>query len=69
MTRKMDENYAIASERRLISNLTLQAEQRYVYLRKTYPEFLRRFPLYQIASYLGITKETLSRIRQYDARK
>lgn len=69
MTRKMDENYAIASERRLTSNLSLQAERRYIYLRKTYPEFLQRFPLYQIASYLGITKETLSRIRRYDARK
>lgn len=69
MTRKMDENYAIAAERRLTSNLSLQAEQRYVNLAKTYPEFLKRFPLYQIASYLGIAKETLSRIRRYDARK
>ena len=39
------------------------AAQRYQKLIKENPVFIRRFPLGVIASYLGITQETLSRIR------
>ena len=39
------------------------AEQRYKTLVEAYPEILRRAPLGQIASYLGITQQTLSVIR------
>ena len=69
MTRKLDENHAIASQKRLNSNISLPAEQRYVDFRNAYPEFLQRFPQHFIASYLGITKETLSRIRHQEAKK
>jgi CRP-like cAMP-binding protein len=69
MSRKMDENYAIASQRRLNATINLSAEQRYADLAKTYPEFLQRFPQHIIASYLGITKETLSRIRSHAVKK
>ena len=69
MTRKMDENYAIASQKRLNATISLSAEQRYSDLAKTYPEFLQRFPQHIIASYLGITKETLSRIRSHAVKK
>src|SRR4030095_14720497 len=44
MSRKMDENYAIASQKRLNATINLSAEQRYADLAKTYPEFLQRFP-------------------------
>jgi CRP-like cAMP-binding protein len=64
MARKMDENYAIATQKRLNASISLSAEQRYSDFIKTYPEFLQRFPQHMIASYLGITKETLSRIRK-----
>jgi CRP-like cAMP-binding protein len=64
MARKMDENYAIATQKRLNASISLSAEQRYSDFVKTYPEFLQRFPQHMIASYLGITKETLSRIRK-----
>jgi len=60
--RKMDENFAIATQNRLAS-ISLSAEERYIELIKTYPEFIQRFPQHIIASYLGITKETLSRVR------
>jgi CRP-like cAMP-binding protein len=39
------------------------AQQRYSKLMDTYPSFINRVPLGIIASYLGITQETLSRIR------
>ena len=69
LARKLDENYAIASQKRLNAIISLPAEQRYFDLANTYPEFLQRFPQHIIASYLGITKETLSRIRQHSVKK
>lgn len=47
----------------------MTAEQRYNDLEKNYPQFLQRFPQHIIASYLGITKETLSRIRTQTVKK
>lgn len=38
-------------------------EDRYIDLMNERPEFIQRFPLKHIASYLGITPETLSRVR------
>jgi len=61
--RKMDENNAVATQKRLNAAISLSAEERYHELEKTYPEFLQRFPQHIIASYLGINRETLSRIR------
>ena len=69
LTRRLDENYAIASQKRLNATISLSAEQRYAELAKAYPEFLQRFPQHIIASYLGITKETLSRIRSHAVKK
>jgi CRP-like cAMP-binding protein len=48
---------------------TLTAEERYEDFQKRFPEFLQRFPQHIIASYLGMTKETLSRIRAASAKK
>lgn len=64
MLREMDNKHAIALQNRVSSEISLSAEQRYTELEKTYPAFLQRFPQHLIASYLGITKETLSRIRK-----
>src|SRR5213075_2999918 len=69
MTRTMDENFAIASQKRVNAAISLSAEERYADLLKSYPEFFRRFPQHIIASYLGITKETLSRIRRQAVKK
>ena len=60
---KMDQQHAIALQRRIHDAISLSAEQRYDHLVKTYPEFLQRFPQHLIASYLGIANENLSRIR------
>ena len=61
--RKLDEHHAFAAQRRLSASISFSAEKRYSDFASTYPEFLQRFPQHMIASYLGITKETLSRIR------
>lgn len=50
-------------QRRLISNLTLSAEERYNLFLEKYPVMVNRFPQYVIASYLGMTTEFLSKIR------
>lgn len=55
--------------KRLHSSQTLTAEQKHEELQAAYPEFFQRFPQHIIASYLGMTKETLSRIRKNTAKK
>ena len=69
MTLTLDNNHAFALQRRVNASISLSAEQRYADLLKTYPEFLDRFPQHIIASYLGITKETLSRVRHNAVKK
>ena len=68
-TRKLDENHAFAAQRRLSASISFSAEKRYFDFANAYPEFLQRFPQHMIASYLGITKESLSRIRNKVAKK
>ncbi|GAA3589976.1 Crp/Fnr family transcriptional regulator [Flavivirga amylovorans] len=53
----------IASQKRIIRNFSLSAKDRYVYFRDQYPKIEQRIPQYMIASYLGITKEFLSKIK------
>ncbi|WP_366095171.1 Crp/Fnr family transcriptional regulator [Flavobacterium sp.] len=64
MIRIMDERNAIANQRRLNSTISNTAEKRYEEFAKNHPQFIQRFPQHLIASFLGITKETLSRIRK-----
>ncbi len=64
MIRLMDERNAIANQRRLNSTISNTAEKRYEEFAKNHPQFIQRFPQHLIASFLGITKETLSRIRK-----
>ena len=53
----------ITSQKRLINNFSLPAKDRYLQFREKYPQIEQRVPQYMIASYLGITKEFLSKIR------
>lgn len=59
----LNERQSLRLLKRVHAAKTFTAEQRLTDLEKTYPEFLQRFPQHIIASYLGMTKETLSRIR------
>ncbi|MEZ0607814.1 Crp/Fnr family transcriptional regulator [Fibrella sp. WM1] len=54
---------AVMIQRRVVSLLSLTAEERYEEFAQTYPVFVQRIPLYVIASYLGMTREFLSKIR------
>jgi CRP-like cAMP-binding protein len=65
----MDERHAIATQKRITASISLSAEKRYTDFVNRYPDLLQRFPQHFIASYLGITKETLSRIRSNAVRK
>lgn len=64
MTARIDQRNFIASQKRIHASISMTAEERYLELMNNYPVFLQRFPQNMIASYLGITPETLSRIRK-----
>ncbi|MCT1532995.1 Crp/Fnr family transcriptional regulator [Sphingobacterium daejeonense] len=62
--RKFAEKELLKIEHRVISRELLSAKQRYDELVKMRPGLLKRVPLKYIASYLGITQVSLSRIRK-----
>lgn len=64
MQEAIKRNYAIANQNRLQAAISYSAEERYENLIANYPHFLQRFPQTMIASYLGLSPETLSRIRK-----
>ncbi len=53
----------VSSQKRIASNLSLTAKERYLNFKKHYPQIEQRVPQYLIASYIGITKEFLSTVR------
>jgi CRP-like cAMP-binding protein len=61
--RKFAEKELIKTEERLISKQFKNASERYLELMKDHPELIQRVQLGHIASYLGITQVSLSRIR------
>jgi CRP-like cAMP-binding protein len=61
--RRLTEKYYLMAEERAILLRTLTATERYERLLQTYPGISQKATLGQIASYLGISPETLSRIR------
>ncbi|MGR3808901.1 Crp/Fnr family transcriptional regulator [Jiulongibacter sp. NS-SX5] len=58
------ENELICSQKIIASFVTKSAEQRYLDLLETQGELLQRVPQQYIATYLGVSPETLSRIKQ-----
>ena len=65
----MDRQSYVASQKRIHSAISMTAEERYDHLASTYPQFLQRFPQHMIASYLGVSPETLSRMRKNTTHK
>jgi len=58
-----EQTYRISTER-VESFLFMTGEERYLKLQETQPILFERLPLYHIASYLGVERETLSRLRR-----
>ena len=54
----------IALQKRLTDMFTLSNEEKYTKLLDIYPDIMQRVPQHMIASYLGVTPETLSRVRK-----
>jgi CRP-like cAMP-binding protein len=73
---KFDRNFRIILERkyiqlqsRTLQNISVTAEERYRHFVANYPGLASRLPNTQIASYLGITPEFLSKIRKEIVKK
>jgi len=60
---------AAAKNQRIVLSLSATAEERYNDFLRKYPSLIQRIPQHMIASYLGISPETLSRIRKQQSRK
>lgn len=67
--RKVTERGLAAALNRIIRNFSMTAKDRYLFFRATYPKIEQRIPQYMIASYLGITKEFLSKIKKQVAQE
>ncbi|MDI9877614.1 Crp/Fnr family transcriptional regulator [Flectobacillus rivi] len=59
----------IVSQSRINANISLSAEEKYEYFLTKFPLIANRIPQHMIASYIGITPETLTRIRRNSAKK
>ncbi len=60
---QLQRNY-IATHRRLAEAMTLSAAEKYKRFRQTHPGLSARLPVKMIASFLGMSPETLSRLRR-----
>lgn len=58
------QNAFVAQQQRILLNLSKTADERYLLFRQKYPLLEKRLPQHQIAAYLGITPEFLSKIRK-----
>jgi len=52
----------ITAQKRILSTLTSDTKERYIQLIERYPTLAQRVPKSQLAAYLGVSRETLSRL-------
>jgi CRP-like cAMP-binding protein len=58
-----------AKDQRIVTSLSASAEQRYLDFLARYPSIAQRVPQHMVASYLGVSPETISRIRKNLSRR
>ena len=63
------QKHAATKDLRIVKTLSASAEERYVDFMKAFPTIAQRVPQWMLASYLGVSPETISRIRKQLARK
>jgi CRP-like cAMP-binding protein len=63
------QKHAAAKDLRIVNALSASAEERYLDFMRTFPTIARRVPQWMVASYLGVSPETVSRIRKHLQRK
>lgn len=63
LVRLQDEQYAFETQKRLHTAISCTAEESYAAFVAQHPDYVRRFSQVMIASYLGISPETLCRLR------
>ncbi len=59
----------IVSQSRILANISFSAEEKYQNFLEKYPNIVNRIPQHMIASYIGITPETLTRLRRNMVKK
>ncbi len=67
--RKNLERHVVSLHKRILNQLQLTAQERYDLFLEQYPDIEQYTPNYHIASYLGITQQSLSRIRAEKVKK
>src|SRR5262245_30559713 len=63
------QTHAAAKDLRIVTALSASAEERYLDFMQTFPTIAQRVPQWMLASYLGVSAETISRIRKQLSRK
>ncbi len=63
------QRHTAAKDQRIVTALSASAEERYLEFLRVYPSIALRVPQMMLASYLGMTPETVSRIRKNLSRR
>lgn len=63
------EKSQVVNQNRIFTSISSSAEEKYLQFIENHPAIFNRLPLHMVASYLGVTRETLSRIRRYPVNK
>ncbi len=67
--RIITQNALVSAQKRIVQTFSMTARQRFILFLEQYPKMEQRIPQYMIASYLGVTKEFLSKIKGQMARE
>ena len=67
--KKLDNKNFEVSQNRILSNISETTEEKYNNFVNMCPHIYNRVPLHMLASFLGVSRETLSRMRQQQQKK